>query len=70
MSGEEFWEDHVRLQKRKDHFLWTIESTGKARRDLPASLVAYTVLPPGLPSPAPAFFSGTAAAPCIAAAPC
>ena len=28
MSGEEFWEDHVRLQKRKDHFLWTIESTG------------------------------------------
>lgn len=29
MSGEEFWEDHVRLQKRKDHFLWTIESTGQ-----------------------------------------
>lgn len=28
MSGEEFWEDHIRLQKRKDHFLWTIESTG------------------------------------------
>lgn len=28
MCGEQFWEDHVRLQKRKDHFLWTIESTG------------------------------------------
>ena len=28
MSGEEFWEDHIRLQKNKEHFLWTIESTG------------------------------------------
>ncbi len=30
LSGEEPWQKHFRLQKRKDHFLWTIESTGIA----------------------------------------
>lgn len=29
LSGVEPWKDLVRLQKRKDHFLWTIESTGQ-----------------------------------------
>ena len=28
LSGEEPWQKHLRLQKCKEHFLWTIESTG------------------------------------------
>lgn len=29
LSGEDPWQKHLRLQKCKEHFLWTIESTGK-----------------------------------------
>lgn len=28
MSGEEEWSEHMQLRKRKDHFIFTIESTG------------------------------------------
>ncbi|CAL8469321.1 g8862 [Coccomyxa elongata] len=28
MSGEEEWSEHLQLRKRKDHFIFTIESTG------------------------------------------
>lgn len=37
LSGVEPWKDLVRLQKRKDHFLWTIESTGEQ----PAMNICY-----------------------------
>ena len=41
MSGEEFWEKHVRVQKRKDHFLWTIESTGNEYKQRRCMLVVF-----------------------------
>lgn len=34
LSGEERWQQHLRLQKCKEHFLWTIESTGQKPEEL------------------------------------
>ena len=28
MSGEAAWAEHLELRKRKDHFIFTVESTG------------------------------------------
>ncbi len=28
LSGEEEWTEHLALRKRKDHFIFTVESTG------------------------------------------
>ena len=34
MSGEEAWAGHVALRKRKDHFIFTVESTGALPPDV------------------------------------
>ena len=31
MSGEEAWRGRLELRKRKDHFIFTVESTGALR---------------------------------------
>ena len=31
MSGEEAWRGRMELRKRKDHFIYTVESTGVLR---------------------------------------
>lgn len=34
LSGEQPWQKYFRLQKHKEHFLWTIESTGQKPEEL------------------------------------
>lgn len=34
LSGEDKWREHLQLRKRKDHFIFTIESTGILKSDV------------------------------------